>query len=480
MPIIPSLTYAGYQYDAETGLYYLNARYYDSKIARFLTEDTYTGDPNDPLSLNLYSYCYNNPIIYIDPTGHVVTQWDRDHMSADDIAMLEQITNDWNSANKAGDTDAKDLAHATAEALRDQYRNSNEVGSGCGYTYTVSGSTATMYSGDSSLISSSNGGSVNGSTYIPSTSMAVSTLQSQQVVIRKDSNIFAELSSPGKLYASAGNMYGFDLGINNDRISNQWTKAAYFGLGYVNYAVDVNQQVQELGGNFNYYEKFKQGVAFWKSAYGLGDMLYSGDITADDLLMMAGDQAVDSMVGGILYVKNNYSIMKKGVTTTKYNTFMLGYNSGRSIVELASIGLTVRGIATLAKDLVSLKGTFNNSYNMKFTQTTASPYFSEEGKFAGKTIGEIAKMLRDGQLKPSDVPITYIERDGVKLIENTRSSLALRRANVPESAWNLINKTGDAIIEAKITERLARNGLTDSGTDVLRITGEGKNASSLK
>ncbi|MCX7745984.1 MAG: hypothetical protein N2645_03690 [Clostridia bacterium] len=43
---------------------------YDPKIARFLQEDTYLGDPNDPLSLNLYTYCFNNPITYDDPTGH--------------------------------------------------------------------------------------------------------------------------------------------------------------------------------------------------------------------------------------------------------------------------------------------------------------------------------------------------------------------------------------------------------------------------
>ena len=66
-----SILYAGYQYDKETGLYYLNARMYDPKIARFLQEDTYTGDPNDPLSLNLYTYCANNPLIYHDPTGHI-------------------------------------------------------------------------------------------------------------------------------------------------------------------------------------------------------------------------------------------------------------------------------------------------------------------------------------------------------------------------------------------------------------------------
>ncbi len=62
--------YAGYVYDNATSLYYLNARYYDSKIARFMSEDTYAGEDNDPLSLNLYTYCYNNPIIYFDPSGH--------------------------------------------------------------------------------------------------------------------------------------------------------------------------------------------------------------------------------------------------------------------------------------------------------------------------------------------------------------------------------------------------------------------------
>ncbi len=64
------IRYVGYQYDTETGLYYLNERYYDSKIARFLTEDTFRGQDNDPLSLNLYTYCHNEPIMYSDPTGH--------------------------------------------------------------------------------------------------------------------------------------------------------------------------------------------------------------------------------------------------------------------------------------------------------------------------------------------------------------------------------------------------------------------------
>jgi RHS repeat-associated protein len=62
--------YSGYFYDSETMLYYLKSRYYDAGIARFLTEDTYRGQQDDPLSLNLYAYVANNPLIYWDPTGH--------------------------------------------------------------------------------------------------------------------------------------------------------------------------------------------------------------------------------------------------------------------------------------------------------------------------------------------------------------------------------------------------------------------------
>ena len=52
--------------DAVTGQYYLRARFYNPVIARFLSEDTYYGD-----GLNLYAYCHNNPVRYVDPSGHI-------------------------------------------------------------------------------------------------------------------------------------------------------------------------------------------------------------------------------------------------------------------------------------------------------------------------------------------------------------------------------------------------------------------------
>ena len=57
--------FAGEMMDAVTGQYYLRARFYNPVIARFLSEDTYYGD-----GLNLYAYCHNNPVGYVDPSGH--------------------------------------------------------------------------------------------------------------------------------------------------------------------------------------------------------------------------------------------------------------------------------------------------------------------------------------------------------------------------------------------------------------------------
>lgn len=63
--------YTGGIYDVSTGLYYLNARYYDPRNGRFITRDTYRGELNKPDTKHLYVYCANNPIKYVDPSGHV-------------------------------------------------------------------------------------------------------------------------------------------------------------------------------------------------------------------------------------------------------------------------------------------------------------------------------------------------------------------------------------------------------------------------
>jgi len=61
--------FTGYQKDEETGLYYANARYYDSNTGRFLREDPFDGDTQSPPSLHRYLYANANPTVFIDPTG---------------------------------------------------------------------------------------------------------------------------------------------------------------------------------------------------------------------------------------------------------------------------------------------------------------------------------------------------------------------------------------------------------------------------
>jgi hypothetical protein len=101
--------------------------------------------------------------------------------------------------------------------------------------------------------------------------------------------------------------------------------------------------------------------------------------------------------------------------------------------------------------------------NAAFAQKTFSQTFSSDGKFAGQTIDDVARSLRSGVLKPADVPIEYIIRDGNTLMLNTRSAQALQQAGIPRAQWNAVNMTGNAAAEARLTGQLQRNGLDSTG-----------------
>ena len=64
------LRYRGYYYDAETGFYYLQSRYYDPAICRFINADAYaTTNAGSFLSCNMFAYCGNNPVNRADQSG---------------------------------------------------------------------------------------------------------------------------------------------------------------------------------------------------------------------------------------------------------------------------------------------------------------------------------------------------------------------------------------------------------------------------
>ncbi len=80
---INPIRYRGYYYDTDLDLYYLQSRYYNPKIGRFLNADGYISTGQGVLGHNMFAYCGNNPVNYYDPTGHswasfrtwVTTMW---------------------------------------------------------------------------------------------------------------------------------------------------------------------------------------------------------------------------------------------------------------------------------------------------------------------------------------------------------------------------------------------------------------------
>ena len=70
---INPLRYRGYFYDTETGLYYLQSRYYDPEVGRWINIDNveYLGTEDELISYNLFTYCLNNPVNRTDENGNL-------------------------------------------------------------------------------------------------------------------------------------------------------------------------------------------------------------------------------------------------------------------------------------------------------------------------------------------------------------------------------------------------------------------------
>ncbi len=63
------LRYRSYVYDVDTGLYYLQSRYYNPEMGRFINADSYASTGQGILGNNMFAYCNNNPMTYSDPLG---------------------------------------------------------------------------------------------------------------------------------------------------------------------------------------------------------------------------------------------------------------------------------------------------------------------------------------------------------------------------------------------------------------------------
>ena len=101
---INPIRYRGYYYDTETGFYYLQTRYYDPTICRFINADNYelVAELSQTIGqLNLYAYANNNPIMLTDETGEgILTALLIGFLVGATVSAVSQgVTNGWDNIN---------------------------------------------------------------------------------------------------------------------------------------------------------------------------------------------------------------------------------------------------------------------------------------------------------------------------------------------------------------------------------------------
>jgi RHS repeat-associated protein len=108
--------FTGHERDLETGLDFMQARYYSNSQGRFTSPDPFFFQKEmqtDPQRFNLYAYVRNNPLVFIDPTGMII---DTSQLSKEDLKKWEKVLAVINAKDEKGNYINKTL-HETYERL---------------------------------------------------------------------------------------------------------------------------------------------------------------------------------------------------------------------------------------------------------------------------------------------------------------------------------------------------------------------------
>jgi hypothetical protein len=263
-----------------------------------LQEDTYLGQINDPLSLNLYSYCKNNPLIYTDPTGH----WEvgDEKLPAAAQAKIIAATDAYFKAQAAGNAQGKKDAQAAANAVRNDPANksstSNITTSGQAFTNAITSSSNKDSNGNNYITGSTwNAVSSGGSSNTPSntTTNNKNTTTSSNPAVNQGAYVTTTALSTAlalnKDYKDAWENKNMDLLLKGQGPTQRQYNdlALYYALKDISGGKLTDKIIDNNGGLYKLGKADQAALDFWyvdTSGKTLQDKGYSVNSSADDAI----------------------------------------------------------------------------------------------------------------------------------------------------------------------------------------------------
>ncbi|MDQ5823766.1 MAG: S-layer homology domain-containing protein [Chloroflexota bacterium] len=117
---LTSIGYTGQRLEAESGLMYYGARFYDPALAYFVSADTIAPGKGDSKTRNRYSYVLNNPLRYADPTGHRAQDPKSFQATVDEV--VAQVGNTWEKCQAGNDAACRSDAAALGLKLEGDWK----------------------------------------------------------------------------------------------------------------------------------------------------------------------------------------------------------------------------------------------------------------------------------------------------------------------------------------------------------------------
>ncbi|GAE90969.1 hypothetical protein JCM21531_4637 [Acetivibrio straminisolvens JCM 21531] len=403
-PINNNIRYAGYQYDEETELYYLTARMYDPKIARFLQEDTYRGDPNDPLSLNLYTYVKNNPLVYYDPTGHWPEWLDKKFENAKQW-VNKKIKSVSDAASNVLNTAKNYVNEKVVQPVGQTIQKGKEV-----IEYVIENKPSSLKDG-----------------LALGTGIALTTFKNNVY------DPFVDKVTAVDAIVSVGNYMEF--------YDEAQKRFEYFENNVTNSLGIQDNEYYYIGGTLTGAYNTIKGTA---------------QFAGGTLIGVRGIRDTTIGIKGILSGGGTISLT---LTAAGVGELMLAAEGSASGVFKASSGFDSfnRNYEKFAKMTEGTRSTLT-SKDIRFTQDSISATFKD-----GSSVDDLINGLKSGKISPNDVPaIRIFEKDGVIYSLDNRRLYAFKEAGIdninyvwatPEEianeAWKMTTNNGGVTIRVR-------------------------------